>query len=84
MTIRSEPNGPALTERRNPASRVELLRRISVEYAEMPGLRLTIQQAERLFGLRADICARALDELVANSYLRRDGNRAYIRNLARP
>lgn len=84
MTGRSERNTAASTERRNPASRVDLLRRISVEYAEMPGLCLTIHQAERLFCLRHDICARALDELVANRYLRRHVSGAYIRNLTRP
>ena len=84
MTRRSEPNIAARTERRNPASRVDLLRRISVEYAEMPGLCLSIHQAERLFCLRHDICARALNELEANHYLRRHVNGAYIRNLTRP
>lgn len=84
MTRRFEPNTGARTERRNPASRVDLLRRISVEFAEMPGLCLSTHQAERLFCLRHDICARALNELVANSYLRRHVNGAYIRNLTRP
>jgi hypothetical protein len=83
MTTRYVPTTVARSERRNPASRVDLLRRISVEYAEMPGLCLTIHQAERLFCLRPDICARAFNELVANSYLRRHVNGAYIRNLTR-
>jgi hypothetical protein len=50
----------------------------------MPGLCLSIHQAERLFCLRHDICARALNELEANHYLRRHVNGAYIRNLTRP
>jgi hypothetical protein len=84
MTRRSEPIAAARAERRNPGSRVELLRRIRVEFAEMPGLRLTILQAERLFGMRHDVCVRVLRELEANHYLRRDVSDAYIRNLTRP
>lgn len=64
-------------------SRVDLLRRLSVEFAEMPGLCLTSHQAERLFCLH-DICKRALNELVANQYLRRHVSGTYIRNLTRP
>ena len=43
MAKRSELNAAARTERRNPVSRVDLLRRISVEFAEMASLCLTIQ-----------------------------------------
>ena len=68
-----------VTASRNPVSRVDLLRRISVEFAEMPGLCLTSHQAELLFCLRHDVCKRALNELVANSYLRRHVNGACIR-----
>jgi hypothetical protein len=32
----------------------ELLRRIRAEYLEMPGLRLTAPQAQRLFGLDSE------------------------------
>jgi hypothetical protein len=32
----------------------ELLRRIRAEYLEMPGLRLTASQAQRLFGLDSE------------------------------
>jgi hypothetical protein len=64
-------------EHRDHASRRELLRRIRVEYAEMPGLRLTAAQAQRLFGLREDICARVLDALVHGGVLRRDENGAF-------
>ena len=64
-------------EHRDHASRRELLRRIRVEYDEMPGLRLTAAQARRLFGLREDICARVLDALVHGGVLRRDENGAF-------
>jgi hypothetical protein len=66
-------------ERRNPASRQALLHRIAMEYDEMPGLRLTAAQAQRLFGLREDICMRVYNELVDAAILRRDVT-GYARN----
>jgi hypothetical protein len=71
-------------ERRNLASRAELPRRIEVEYREMPGSRLTLPQAQRLFGLREDICVRVLTSLVDQAVLRRDSSGAYILNGHRP
>jgi hypothetical protein len=41
-------------EWRNVVLRRELVRRISVEYVEMPGLCLTVTQAQRLFCSRCD------------------------------
>ena len=71
-------------ERRNVVTRQGLLNRISVEYAEMPGLSLTVAQAQRLFALRDDICTRVLDQLTETAYLRRDANGAYVRNSEKP
>jgi len=51
-------------ERRNARSRENLLRRVRAEFNEMPCLRLTCGQAQRLFGLRRDICERVLAGLV--------------------
>jgi hypothetical protein len=67
------------TERRDLASRPVLLRRITVEYNEMPGLCLTAAQAQRLFGLREDICLRVFKTLVDAAILRRDVHGAYRR-----
>ena len=72
------------TERRNLASRQALLRRITVEYDEMPGLRLTAAQAQRLFGLREDVCTRVLHALVDVAILRQDVNGSYARHGAQP
>jgi len=47
----------------------ELLSRIRGEYNEMPGLALSIGQAQRLWNLPHDDCERLLDELVANGFL---------------
>ena len=51
------------TDRRDPASRLALLRRVRSEFSEMPGLRLTRAQAVRLFAVRPDICERVLSTL---------------------
>src|ERR1043166_9943713 len=40
------------------------LDRIRAEFLEMPGLRLTIEQAHRLCGVEQSVCAEVLDELV--------------------
>ena len=71
-------------ERRNVVARQRLLNRIRVEYAEMPGLSLTVAEALRFFALREDICTRVLGELADTAYLRRDANGAYVRNGERP
>jgi hypothetical protein len=45
----------------------------------MPGLCLTAAQAQRLFGLREDICLRVFKTLVDAAILRRDVHGAYRR-----
>ena len=72
------------SERRDHASRAAIVRRISVEYEEMPGLRLGLAQAQRLFGIREDICVRVLNTLVLQESLRVDANGAFVRNGGRP
>ena len=52
----------------------DLHARIHAEYREMPGLKLTLAQASRLFNLEPAQCARALDTLVQVGLLRTDGN----------
>ena len=46
-----------------------LLNRIRSEFLEMPGLRLTREQAQRLYGLEQAVCRRALDTLVDMRFL---------------
>lgn len=82
--VPSERRHPGHGERRNPASRAKLLRRVEVEYHDMPGLRLTRAQAQRLFGLREDICARVLETLVQARILRIDASGSFVRNGAFP
>jgi hypothetical protein len=48
----------------------ELAGRIRAEFLEMPGLRLTIAQACRLWGLEEGACRTVVDVLVGSSFLR--------------
>ena len=66
-----------IPDRRDHASRLQLLSRVRAEFEEMPCLRLTPGQARRLFGLRADICERILNTLVSNRTLYRDSDGRY-------
>jgi hypothetical protein len=56
-----------------------LLYRIRGEYLEMPGLRLTIEQAVRLWQMDAATCNSALMRLVADRFLTRTRHGAYVR-----
>ena len=47
--------------------------RIRAEFAEMPGLKLTLPQASRLFNVERVQCGRILDELVTHGDLSSSG-----------
>jgi hypothetical protein len=66
-----------IRERRDIARRNLLVQRIMSEFREMPCLRLTCAQAERLFGLRPDVTTRIIDGLVRNGALRVEGDGRY-------
>lgn len=48
----------------------QILRRICSEYVEMPGLRLSRKQAQRLWGLDEQACAQILEYLVKTRFLK--------------
>ena len=56
-----------------------LLTRIRGEYLEMPGLRLTLQQAQRLCGVERMLCKTVLDALVEARFLCLKPNGTYAR-----
>jgi hypothetical protein len=56
-----------------------LLKRIRAEYLEMPGLRLTLEQARRLCGVERALCKMVLDALVAEKFLCVKVDGAYAR-----
>jgi hypothetical protein len=47
--------------------------RVSAEFREMPGLKLTVSQAARLFSIEAGRCERVLGALVDRGVLATDG-----------
>jgi len=56
-----------------------LLQRIESEYREMPGLCVTTQQAERLWGLDTATCRFVLMTLIARGTLRRTPRGTFVR-----
>ena len=57
----------------------EVLQRIQGEFVEMPGLRLTPAQAQRLWGLERDICDALLGALVDAKFLSQTRDGAFVR-----
>ena len=57
----------------------DVVQRIQAEYREMPGLKLTLPQAARLFGMDTYESRRALSELIEGGFLRLNPNGVYVR-----
>jgi hypothetical protein len=55
-----------------------LLERVRGEYGEMPGLRLTLAQACRLWQLDRPTCEAILDHLVDDRFLLRTRDGAFV------
>jgi len=56
----------------------ELLRLVRAEYREMPGLRLTQRQAQRLWNLDSITCETILETLESTRFLRRTSDHTYV------
>lgn len=57
----------------------EVLQQIQGEFVEMPRLRLTTAQAQRLWGLERDVCDALLGALVDAKFLSQTGDGAFVR-----
>ena len=57
----------------------ELTRRVQAEYAEMPGLSVTLVQAQRLLEIDEPTCAAVFKELIKRGLLRRTAEGRYVR-----
>jgi hypothetical protein len=57
----------------------DVLQRIQGEFVEMPGLRLTPAQAQRLWGLDRTVCDQLLGTLVEAKFLSRTRDGAFVR-----
>lgn len=62
---------------RSPMEALEL--RIRGEYREMPGMRLKVEQAMRLWSLDRPTCQEALNDLLHQGFLKRDDTGHYAR-----
>ena len=60
----------------------DVLKRLRGEYLEMPGLRLTAKQVQRLCGIEEMVCQSVLKALVDSKFLcvRTDGSYARVRD----
>jgi hypothetical protein len=57
----------------------ELTRRVQAEYTEMPGLSVTLVQAQRLLAIDELTCAAVFTALVKRGVLRRTSQGRYVR-----
>src|SRR5919197_5342940 len=76
VSARAAAFAPAV-DRRNPASRRAAVERVRREFASLPGLVLTAEQARLVFGLNADATERILLTLVSEGFLARTGQGAF-------
>ncbi len=58
----------------------DVVSRVRGEFLEMPGLRLTAQQAQRLWRMDEHACDAVLGALVDSRFLTRTRDGAFIRN----
>lgn len=56
-----------------------VLERLRAEYLEMPGMKLTIEQIQRLCGIEPAMCKPLLDALVKVGFLRLNADGTYVR-----
>jgi hypothetical protein len=57
----------------------DLTRRVQAEYAEMPGLSVTLPQAQRLLAIDEPTCALIFRSLIKRGLLRRTSQGRYVR-----
>jgi Fic family protein len=64
----------AMTVLREPRTRIrDFEARVQGEYLEMPGQRLTVAQASKLWDVKEEVAAAVLENLVEQRFLRRVG-----------
>jgi hypothetical protein len=62
----------------NSTDQAQWLRRIQSEYREIPGLKLTMPQAQRLWGLDGHVCEALFEVLIASRFLRKTSAQSFI------
>jgi DNA-binding IclR family transcriptional regulator len=56
----------------------QILDRLRAEYREMPGMRLKLEQVQRLCGIEQPLCKQALEALVEAKFLRLGSDGTYV------
>jgi hypothetical protein len=56
----------------------QIKERLRAEYLEMPGMRLKLEQVQRLCGIEKSLCKEALDALVDAKFLRVKSDGSYV------
>ena len=59
-------------------SHEQILNRLRAEFREMPGMKLKLEQVQRLCGIEPPLCKRALQTLVEAKFLRLGSDGAYV------
>ena len=63
----------------NPVSALtETVRRVRAEFLEMPGLKLTVSQAQRLWGVDRPTCEAVIEQLTEARFLSRTRDGAVV------
>jgi len=60
----------------------KVVQRIREEFEETPGLRLTVREASRFWGLDERMCASVLAELTADGFLAEGGDKRFQMDLS--
>ena len=71
--------GPETVTIFKPSPEDALMKRVRGEYREMPGMRLTLDQAMRLWMLDRQTCSDVLSSLVAAHFLEQDRDGRFMR-----
>lgn len=69
----------SMNSRATSEAAADLVHRIESEYREMPGLNLTVAQAQRLWGIDRETCLRVLTLLVTRRVLKQTRTGTYLR-----
>ena len=74
-----EADGPCSVVMHRTLHEDAVLRRIRSEFKDMPGMKLTLDQAMRLWSLDRPTCCSVLESLVASHFLQQDRYGRYAR-----
>jgi hypothetical protein len=58
----------------------QTMQRVRAEFLEMPGMRLTVEQVQRLCGVEASVCQLVMNSLVARKFLYVHPDGTYVRH----